>query len=200
MTISEAAVAAIHHFSVSDAPTMVAIAGGESAWNPRAAGDDISIFTPTLQQRYAPYAVEGKLSHGLWQIFLPVHANMVRTLSGKAEPKELAEWLYNPENCAQAAQLILDSQGLTAWSVYNNGSYREYENEANAAVTVARKVTQPLDMRQIVAISIAPPLVHIDLADGSYILTELGEIDAYGPWIRFNFTPVEAMQPTFPTA
>jgi len=186
MTIADVAAAAIAEFSPSDAVTMVAIAGAESGFNPRAQGDALSIFIPSQQTAWAPFAVDGFLSFGPWQVFLGVHTLLIQRLSGKTLQADLAEWLYQPANSAKAAKYILDSQGFKAWSVYNNGAYRQFLNEAGAAVATALAADPQLSSKLITAVSIAPPHLHIDFEDGSYTETDLLDVGVFGPWIRFN--------------
>jgi len=117
---------------------MVAIAGGESAWNPAATGDPLDIFLPRLQDLYRPWSVTGFCSFGLWQIFLPVHHEMIARMSGLWTPSELAEWLLKPDNNARAAAAVLANQGLSAWSVYNGSLHLPHMGKALAAVIAAR--------------------------------------------------------------
>ncbi len=98
----------------------VAIAKGESSYNPNALGD-VGIQT----DKWGP-------SHGLWQI---------RTLKnpqnyGFPDTLRVADGrLYDPQTNAEAAFAI--SKGgtdFTPWSVYTAGIYRNFLDEARAAV------------------------------------------------------------------
>lgn len=88
-------------------PTMVAIALSES-------GGDSSIDTI----KSGLYDRNGETSYGLWQI----------NMTGKLRPERLKQFgissvddLYDPVTNAKAALYILNTQGLTAWSVYDRG-------------------------------------------------------------------------------
>ena len=48
-----------------------------------------------------------------------------------ADLKEKTEWLMIPENNMTVARFIKATQGLTAWSVYTNGAYKEFLEECN---------------------------------------------------------------------
>jgi len=54
----------------------------------------------------------------------------------------LVTWLKNPDNNAHAARAIYDSQGLNAWTIYKNGTYKNYLSAATNAVNQAL-ATQP---------------------------------------------------------
>ena len=117
--------------------TMVAIMGAESGYNLRAAGDDLAIFTPADQNRYRPYACNGKLSHGLGQVFVGVHHAMLSEMSGISETDGcgLAEWLYDPVNNVRAcAAIYANSNGFTPWSTFNGNQYAPYLSKAYVAV------------------------------------------------------------------
>ena len=75
------------------------------------------------------------LSYGLWQI------NMLDEPDyklGESRRKQLGiasnEELYDPAVNARAMAMILRSQGLSAWSVYKNGSYRKFLRAAGEAM------------------------------------------------------------------
>ena len=75
------------------------------------------------------------LSYGLWQI------NMLDEPGyklGEDRRKKLGissnEELYDPAVNARAMAMILRSQGLSAWSVYKNGSYRTFLRAAGEAM------------------------------------------------------------------
>lgn len=100
-----------------EATTLTAIAGGESG--------------------YRTEAFNGKspdLSYGLFQI------NMLGAM-GPSRLKALGlssnDQLFDPVNNAKAAVMILRGQGLKAWSVYTNGTYKSYLTKAQAAATKA---------------------------------------------------------------
>jgi hypothetical protein len=103
--------------TVEEATILTAIAKGESGWrteahNPKPPDD----------------------SYGLWQI------NML----GAMGDSRLKQWgftsksqLFNPLNNAVAALSILRGQGLKAWSVYTNGSYKANMDAARQAAMTA---------------------------------------------------------------
>lgn len=96
-------------------PTMVAIALGESGGKTDA---------------HNPDASTGDDSYGLWQI------NMIGSL-GESRRKEFGiksnEELKDPTINAKAALSVLNSQGLSAWTVYKEGIYKDYMPETEKA-------------------------------------------------------------------
>lgn len=70
---------------------------------------------------------------GLWQINQPVHV--------KAHPTWTVAWLRNPSNNAAAARVVLNAQGLSAWTTYTNGAYRRFYGSAEVAAGAAQSVT-----------------------------------------------------------
>lgn len=105
---------------------MVAIAGAESGWRDNAAGD-YGLPGPTCS---------GYTSWGLWQIH-SVHSSYLLSVTGSYNPCYWAQWLYVPANCARAALSVYTSQGLTAWSTYNDGRWAANIAKAQAAVAAA---------------------------------------------------------------
>jgi murein DD-endopeptidase MepM/ murein hydrolase activator NlpD len=79
-------------------PTMVAIGLAESGGRADAVGDR---------------AIGGSI--GIWQIYSKAHPNLVQKYN-----------LTDPLQNAMAAKEVFDSQGLGAWSTYNNGNYRQF--------------------------------------------------------------------------
>lgn len=102
-------------FRGADLVTMVAVAKGESGWNPKSLADD-----------------SDDLSYGLWQI------NMLGSM-GPDRRKTFGlgsnDDLYDPMTNARAAFSLYGSQGLNAWSVYKRKDYQKWLPEAQAAVT-----------------------------------------------------------------
>ena len=95
-------------FPEKDIPTMVGIAGGESSYNPQA---------------YNPNANTGDKSYGLFQI------NMLGAMGPERRREfglESNDQLFDPATNVRAAKKIYDTQGLGAWSVYNNKSYQNF--------------------------------------------------------------------------
>jgi hypothetical protein len=129
--------------NIDDARIALAIAYGESGWNERAAGDHITSFPPDQQSGYYGHDCLGYTSWGLFQINIRWNRPLLRLLVGIDDACRMAEWLMVPENNVYAAHLIwtnrraagLDPWG--AWSVYNNGSYRNHLGRANAALMEA---------------------------------------------------------------
>ncbi len=100
-------------------PTMVAIAMAESSGNSEA-----------HNPRYPDN------SFGLWQINMLDEPGYQlgaerRQKYGLSSNEELKDPLTN----AKAALDILNSQGLSAWSVYTSGAYRDYLPDARAAIS-----------------------------------------------------------------
>lgn len=143
MTTLEVARIAANTWPRDLAVTMIAIAGAESNWNPAAGGD-----SPATLRRLGYYdSAEaarsfncppgdeyGPASWGLWQIFMPYHRDKLRALGAPADdPCRLAAWLKDPANNAAAADAILRSQGLEAWTTYRTGAWLRYKAEAEQA-------------------------------------------------------------------
>lgn len=78
--------------------------------------------------------------YGLWQIRWPVHAANLKKI-GITSPQQL----YDPLTNARAAKMIYDSQGITAWSGFTDGNYKQFLAEAQKAgsTTTQAKVSPP---------------------------------------------------------
>ena len=121
-------------------PTMVAIALGESGGKTDA------------HNKKAP-----DNSYGLWQI------NMIGDL-GPARRKEFGissnEELKDPMTNARAALMVLNSQGLNAWSVYSEGTYKKYLPVAQKAYDELKaqpvKLGKTLSKEQNISGMVAP--------------------------------------------
>jgi len=186
MTIHEVADAALEHWERDVAITMVAIAGAESAYRVDAKGDRLEIFNQAQRTAYAPFAADGYLSFGPWQIFLGVHTPTVRAWSGLSAPQELASWLCDYDHNALMAADILMGQGFKAWSTYNNDAYRQFLEDAESAIdAIIASRSQPTNKR-VVAVSLNLPRIHLDLADGTYVDFQLENVRWFDPWIRFD--------------
>jgi Lysozyme like domain len=98
--------------SSSLAPLMAAIAMAESGGNP-----DAKNTAPCASDSYAT---------GLWQICMPLNSQYVP--GGDAT---------NAASNAAGAVAILKNQGLTAWSTYSSGAYKQYYNGAVPPTAVA---------------------------------------------------------------
>jgi hypothetical protein len=100
-------------FPTNEAVIMAAIAKGESGGNSNAKN-----FKPPDK------------SYGLWQI------NMIGNL-GPARMQEFGlqreDQLFDPVTNAKAAYAIRKSQGLSAWTIYKNGAYKNHLSAAEAA-------------------------------------------------------------------
>ena len=111
-------------FSESEAVIMAAIALGESGGN-----SNRTNFVPPDK------------SYGLWQI------NMIGGL-GPARLKEFGlsseSQLLDPVTNAKAAYAIRKSQGLSAWTVYKAGIYKNYLAQAQAAKGAPSLATSPV--------------------------------------------------------
>lgn len=70
--------------------------------------------------------------YGLWQIRWPVHAPNLRKI-GITSPEQL----YDPLTNAKAAKMIYDSSGITAWSAFTDGKYKQFLPAAQKAAGVA---------------------------------------------------------------
>jgi len=187
MTFEDICNAAVQTFTLSEAPTMVAIAGAESGFEPAAQGDALDSFLPSLRHVYEDWSYEGFCSFGAWQIFLPVHHEMVARLSHEESPQAMALWLHDARNNARAAREVLASQGYQAWSTYNETQYHRFINDAGVGVAAALERLKDGVTKSIVALSLASPHAHIDFDDGTFIEAILGDPEIAGEWIRFNF-------------
>lgn len=139
MSIDDCAKAAVAQWSRQTAITMVAIAGAESAYRLDAKGDPASKYPD-----YAPYACDGWLSHGPYQVFLGAHNGRIHDLSGGLiVPCSQANWLYDWNNSTLCAASILEAQGFRAWSAYQVGFHTKYVPAATAAVDRALSPPPP---------------------------------------------------------
>lgn len=135
MSLEECARISLDWWGPDTAPSMLAIAGAESNFEPTAAGDHISIFNRAQQTAYAPFACDGWLSHGYWQIFLGVHTPLIRQMSGLHDPCALANWLHDGNNNARAAAAIRAERGSEApWSTFQQGLHLPFLPTAQAAL------------------------------------------------------------------
>lgn len=147
MAAIDAARVAVKLWPKDLAITMVAIAGGESGWDPNAGGDSPAILARLGHVEAAqkaltwncPWGVpQGYASWGLWQIFMPYHKDKIARLGGPIDhPCNTAEWLKDPWNNARVANEVYKSQGLAAWTVYRTGVYTRYVPQAREAVAQA---------------------------------------------------------------
>ena len=137
LTIYDVARLAVAYWTRDDAITMVAIAGPESAYiEDRPSSSDI-IGMYGDQEAWHPYACDGVYSWGLWQVFMPVHHLLLQERTGSTDPCVWRDHLVDPGFNAILAHEIWATQGLSAWSTYNNGDYLDYLDEAEAAVDAA---------------------------------------------------------------
>lgn len=70
--------------------------------------------------------------YGLWQIRWPVHAANLRKI-GITSPQQL----YDPLLNAKAAKMIYESQGITAWSAFTDGKYKQFLPAAQKAAGIS---------------------------------------------------------------
>lgn len=96
------ALALVAGFPVSLVPTMAAIAMAESSGDPKAQNPSGAV--------------------GLWQILPSANQDII---SKYGDPKD-------PLSNAKMAKAVYDRQGLTAWSTYTSGAYRQYLNTGKA--------------------------------------------------------------------
>ena len=138
-------------FSDGDAVIMAAIAKGESGGNSNAKN-----FKPPDK------------SYGLWQI------NMIGRL-GPARMKEFGlqreDQLFDPVTNAKAAYAIRKSQGLSAWTIYKNGAYKNHLAAARAAKDAPSLSTSPIPTK-IKPVSLSPSANQP--AGGHIVTSEMG--------------------------
>lgn len=134
MSIGDAADQAVQFWSRPDAINMVAIAGAESGWvNDIPSSTDVWGM-PGEQAWWRPYSCNQVYSWGLWQIFMPVHREKLQPATGSTDPCIWRDYLLDPHNNAYIADQILRTQGFSAWSAYNDLSYRAFLHDAELAV------------------------------------------------------------------
>lgn len=92
-----------------DAITLAAVGYAESGYIPNSYGDR---------------SLGGSI--GLFQIHLPAHWDKLTKWTGSQEREDWIDWLENPVNNIKAAAAVYKSQGLGAWTMYNNGGYKSY--------------------------------------------------------------------------
>lgn len=140
MNIDDVAQAALMFWRPEDAIIAVAVAAAESGNFTDMHGDPLSIFTPQDQERYRPFACNGDLSHGVWQVFCGVHHQLLHAITHNDSPCHWAQYLENPLNCAYTAFLVwfgrggYTASGWQAWSTFNGGHYRAHLAAAEEAV------------------------------------------------------------------
>ena len=111
-------------------PTMVAIAMAESGGNSNA-------HNPKYPDN----------SFGLWQInMLDEPGYMLGAERRQRYGLTSNDQLKDPLTNARAALDILNSQGLSAWSVYKSGKYRDYLPDAQAAVSSTPRTAPNLQL------------------------------------------------------
>jgi len=131
LTIDEVATIAFDWLKDLDKATIItAIDMAESGGKEDARGD--AVIHDLMS--YKDFACQGYLSFGLGQVFLGVHTDMIQSMSGLSSPCQLADWLCDPNNNMRAQAAILANSTYNAWSVYKNGSYRQFLADATLAV------------------------------------------------------------------
>lgn len=122
---------------------MMAIAKAESALNEHAEGDPIENYRGYWNQLYAPYACNGKLAFGLWQIFTYWHAEKLINYTHSKSPCDWAQWLKDPQNNVTIANDVLQSQGFSAWSAYNQQTHLDHLTEARITLAALQTDEDP---------------------------------------------------------
>jgi len=93
-----------------DSNVLAAVGYGESGYNAGIVGDSGD-------------------SIGLFQINIPGHWDKLINWTGSEDRNTWVAWLSNPDNNIYAASEVYKSQGLGAWTIFNNGSYNQYLND-----------------------------------------------------------------------
>jgi len=107
-----------------DAVTLAAVGYAESGYNPSIAGDS------------------GQ-SIGLFQIYMPAHADKLTKWTGSNDKNDWITWLSNPDNNIYAASQVYKSQGLGAWTMYKNGGYKPYVDKNLTVKQTTATAAQP---------------------------------------------------------
>jgi len=164
MSIEETARAATQFFpDFAEATLITAICGAESGYEPTNRGDKAEGDLA----RYAANACDGYLSFGLGQVFLGVWLDTVREKmeQPQATPCDAAQWLMNPMNNMRMLRHIKDSQGWTAWSAYNAGTFQPLIMDAQQAVDRSLN-GRPAARPSVARIGFTPGNMQIVLQDG----------------------------------
>jgi len=140
---------------------MMAIAKAESALKEDAKGDKLENYRGYWNQLYGPYSCDGFLAFGLWQIFTYWHAQKLTDYTHSKSPCDWAQWLQDPQNNVKIAADILQAQGFSAWSAYNQQTHLDHLTEARLALA-ALKVDEyaPWDDGHIESLKPVPSLLR----------------------------------------
>lgn len=144
---------------------LLAIGGAESSWDTRAQGD----------RGLAGPSCNGFTSWGWLQIH-SVHAAYLQAVTGSASACAWAAWLYDPVNCARAALAVYQSQGLGAWTTYQDGRWLAYLSQARQAL--AAPVTPPAGTGTGVAVSTGASVTPVNWPVVAAILGLAGAVAA----------------------
>jgi hypothetical protein len=90
---------------------MTTIAWLESGWSSNSAGDlakDWGIKWDTAKKYNPNINSMGACSWGLWQILMPANIKLLESLAGTEDYNEIAKWLRDPNNNANAAHELLN--------------------------------------------------------------------------------------------
>ncbi len=135
MALSDAAIATVNTFPESLQVEFLCIAAVESDYVDNARGDY------GLTGR--PQSSDGYTSWGLWQIN-SVHGDILTSLTGSSSPDDWEQWLFDPNNNAQAAIAVYNQalqdygNGFQPWSA-DTGKWEQYEQQATDAIAVANQ-------------------------------------------------------------
>ena len=98
-----------HSVPHDDAVILAAVVQGESSYNAGAIGHYSGVY----------YI-------GLFQISLAAHADKLKKWTSSGDQNIWISWLSNADNNIYAGARVYLSQGLGAWQVYTEGTYRQY--------------------------------------------------------------------------
>jgi hypothetical protein len=143
MSIEDAAVAALEFWTFDNAITAVAIAGAESGWVNECPSSSDVFGMPGEKPWWRPYSYLGVYSWGLWQIFMPMHYELLIAVTGSGRPMDWVRYLCYPHNNAYIAHLLWQESGWHPWSTWLNGAYAAYMTQALEAVSEAAKPPPP---------------------------------------------------------
>jgi len=131
MTWEQAGKAVLSKWQPEEAVIMLAIGAVESGQWRAVDGDPVSNYP-----QYAHFGVDGYLSFGWWQVFVPMHYDKLKRRTGSDNPRDWRTYLIDLNNNIDTAREIYDSAGrlFTPWSAYKGGQYKQHLPRAQQVI------------------------------------------------------------------